>query len=87
MNLEQSICNDRSFHTQVVKLSSQQYRAWSDCTGVQAGWALYWWPIFTRQYCCILKGQQSLYSFMQCHPRLPNLLNELYYLLALVMKV
>ena len=25
------------------KLVSQQYRAWSDCTDVQAGLALYWW--------------------------------------------
>ena len=24
-------------------LVSQQYRAWSDCTVVQAGQALYWW--------------------------------------------
>ena len=23
--------------------TSQQYRAWSDCTNVQAGLALYWW--------------------------------------------
>ena len=26
-----------------LKLVSQQYRAWSDCTEVQAGLALYWW--------------------------------------------
>ena len=25
------------------KLVSQQYRAWLDCTDVQAGLALYWW--------------------------------------------
>jgi hypothetical protein len=27
-----------------LKFVSQQYRAWSDCTDVQAGLALYWWP-------------------------------------------
>ena len=26
-----------------LKLVSQQYRAWTDCTDVQAGLALYWW--------------------------------------------
>ena len=26
-----------------LQLVSQQYRAWSDCTDVQAGLALYWW--------------------------------------------
>ena len=26
-----------------LKLVSQQYRTWSDCTDVQAGLALYWW--------------------------------------------
>ena len=26
-----------------LKLVSQQYRAWSDCTDVQAGLAQYWW--------------------------------------------
>ena len=26
-----------------MKLVSQQYRAWSDCTDVQDGLALYWW--------------------------------------------
>ena len=31
-----------------LKLVSQQYRAWSDCTDVQAGLALYWWQrLFT----------------------------------------
>ena len=27
----------------LVKLVSQQYRAWSDCMDVQDGLALYWW--------------------------------------------
>ena len=27
-----------------LKLVSQQNRAWSDCTDVQAGLALFWWP-------------------------------------------
>ena len=26
-----------------MKMVSQQYRAWSDCTDVQVGLALYWW--------------------------------------------
>ena len=26
-----------------LKMVSQQYRAWLDCTDVQAGLALYWW--------------------------------------------
>ena len=26
-----------------INVASQKYRAWSDCTDVQAGQALYWW--------------------------------------------
>ena len=31
------------YHYEHLKLDSQQYRAWSDCMGVQAGLALYWY--------------------------------------------
>ena len=31
------------FQDENLKMVCQQYRAWSDCTDVQAGLALYWW--------------------------------------------
>ena len=33
----------KRYQNKNLKLVSQQYRAWSDCTDVQAGLALYWW--------------------------------------------
>ena len=33
----------KGYQDEKLKLVSQQYRAWSDYTDVQAGLALYWW--------------------------------------------
>ena len=33
----------QGYHDENLKLASHQYRAWSDCTDVHAGLALYWW--------------------------------------------
>ena len=31
------------YQVENLKMVSQQYRAWTDCTNVPAGLALYWW--------------------------------------------
>ena len=41
--LELFIITFYGYQDENFKLVSQQYRAWSDCTEVQAGLALYWW--------------------------------------------
>ena len=33
----------QGYQDENLKLASQQYRPWSDCTDVQPGLALYWW--------------------------------------------
>ena len=38
-----SIIIFEGYQDENLKMVSQQYRAWSDCTAVQAGLALYWW--------------------------------------------
>ena len=41
--LKLSIIIFRDIRMRTFKLVNQQFRAWSDCTNVQAGLALYWW--------------------------------------------
>ena len=41
--MEQSIFRDTRMRPWLKKLVSQQYRAWSDCTDIQSGLALYCW--------------------------------------------
>ena len=51
----------------IFKLVSQQYRAWSDCTHVQAGLALYWWQRLITFASSRLKAKAnslSLYSII-----------------------
>ena len=41
--LELSITKNWGYQDETLKLGSQQYRAWSDSTDMQAGLTLYWW--------------------------------------------
>ena len=51
------------------KLTSQQYRDWSDYTGIQQGLALYWWQILITFGSCMIRFkkrrvvQSSTYLF------------------------
>ena len=45
--LEQSVFIFRDIKVRTWKLVSQQYRAWSNCTDVQSGLAVYWWHMLS----------------------------------------
>ena len=56
-----------------MTLVSQQYRAWSDCTEVQAGLVLYWWQILITFGSSRIKVKLMIKvqrNFMMTHPNL-----------------
>jgi hypothetical protein len=65
-----TITNFGENKVKIFKLVSQQYRAWSDCTNVQADLALYWWQ--RPKYFLFQRGDKKLaikkMSLPEVHP-------------------